>query len=160
MRERDRTGNFHAVSLPGSPHGAGEIAKPICGKQSGVFEGRNEKRAGQVCLMVFDTMELRSYLIWRYIKGLRDGFWNAHKASHHFGSLTGKARHLQGIHELCSQARPRVSWNGNMADLRKSDAGGVQAIANRRGWKSSGVFHTVKSFFLNGRDQATVRNQC
>src|SRR5947209_311084 len=46
MRKSDRSCNAHAISLTGSPHGAGEIAQPIRGEQCSLFERRNEERAG------------------------------------------------------------------------------------------------------------------
>src|SRR3977135_3182814 len=159
MGERDRSGNIHTVSLSGSPHGAGEIAEPIRGEQSSLFKGRYEKRARQMRLMMFDAMELRSNLVGRDVKGLRQGFRNADKSSQHLGPLAGEARHLQCIHELCSEARPGIARDGNVVDLGKSDAGGVQAVTDRRGRKTGGVLHAVKTFFLHCGDQTAVGNE-
>src|SRR6266853_2407685 len=117
MGKRDRSGDVHVVSLPGSPHGAGEVAQAIRGEQSSMFERRNEKCARQMRLMMFDAMELRSNLIRRDVKGPCQGFGDANESSQHFRPLACEARHLQGIHELCSEARPRIAWNSDVIDL-------------------------------------------
>ena len=58
MREGDRAVNLHAIAVAGAPHGAGEIAQPVGGKQRGLLKGRNKKRAGQVRLVMLDAMKL------------------------------------------------------------------------------------------------------
>ncbi len=125
-----------------------------------MFERRNEKCARQMRLMMFDAMELRSNLIRRDVKGPCQGFGDANESSQHFRPLACEARHLQGIHELCSEARPRIAWNSDVIDLGKRDAGSVQAVADRGGRKSSRVLHAVKAFFLHRGDQPAVRNEC
>ena len=58
MREGDRAVHLHAIALAGSPHGAGEIAQAVGGKQRGLLKRRDKKRAAQMRLVVFDAMEL------------------------------------------------------------------------------------------------------
>src|SRR6266404_3638693 len=111
-------------------------------------------------LVMLDAMEFRSNLVRRGIKGLRERFGDAHKASQHFGSFAGKARHLQGVHKFRSEARPGIAGNRDMVNLGKRDAGSVQAVADGRGRKSRGVFNAVEAFFLHGGNQAAIRDQC
>src|SRR6202035_1692665 len=143
MRKSNRSRNAHAVSLPGSPHGAGEVAQAVGGEERSLFEGRNEKRARQMRLVMLDAMELRSNLVRCDVKGLREGFGDGDKSRQHFGSLAGKAWHFQGVHELCSETGPGIARDSDVVDLGKRDAGSVQAIADRGGRKSRGVLHTV-----------------
>src|ERR1700720_3241288 len=52
MRKRDRAVDIHVTALANAPHGAGKIAEAIGGEKGGTLEGRNEKTAGQVGLVM------------------------------------------------------------------------------------------------------------
>src|SRR5712675_478551 len=62
MGKGDRSGDVHAIRASRAPHRAGKIAQSIRGEESSVFEGRNEKRARQMRLVMLDAMEFRSNL--------------------------------------------------------------------------------------------------
>src|ERR1700676_1676859 len=64
MGKGNRSRDAHAISLSGSPHGAGEISQAIRGQQSSLIEWRNKKRACQMRLVMLDAMELCSNLFW------------------------------------------------------------------------------------------------
>ena len=67
------------LPLAGSPHGAGEIAQAVGGEQRGLFERRNEKRAGQMRLVMLDAMKFGANLFGRDVERLRQRFGNAHE---------------------------------------------------------------------------------
>ena len=109
---------------------------------------------------MLDAMEFRANLIRCDIQSLRERFGDADKSRQYFRSFSGKARHLQGIPKFRSEARPGIARDGDVVDFGQSDACGVQAIADCRGWESRGVLHTVKALFFDCGDQAAVGNQC
>ena len=158
MGKRNRPVDVHAIAPAGSPHGAGEIAEAVRGKQRGLFERRNEKRARQVRLVMLDAVILGSNLVRRDIERLRERFRNSHEPGHHFGPFAGKTRHPQGVQEFCPEARPGIARDRDVVDFTQRDAGGVQAVADRRRRKSRRVLHAVKAFFFDGGDQPAVRN--
>ncbi len=121
---------------PGPPHRTGEIAEPIGGKQRGLIERRNEKRAGQVRLVMLDAMILGSNFVRRDIERLRERFRNSHESGHHFRPLAGKTRHPQGVQQFCPEARPGIARDRDVVDFAERNAGGVQAVANRRRWET------------------------
>ena len=47
-----------------------------------------------------------------------------------------------------------------MIEIRESKAPGFKAVANCRRGKSGGVFDTVESLLLNGRDELAIAHQC
>ncbi len=71
MRESDRSVHVEPVAGARSPHGAGKISQAIGGKHGSVLEGRNEKSARQVSLVVLDAMEFRPNRLGIGAEGLR-----------------------------------------------------------------------------------------
>ena len=120
VRKCDGSGDIHAIALARSPHGAGEIAQPVGGEQRGLFEGRNKKRAGQMSLVMLDAVELRANLFRSDVKRLRERLGDAHKSGQHLGAFAGKARHLQGVQEFRSEARPGIARNGDVVDFAQA----------------------------------------
>src|SRR5580700_12332103 len=59
MGEDDRAVNAHAVAGAHAPHGAGEIAEAVGGKQGGLLERGNKKSAGEMRLVVLHAVKLR-----------------------------------------------------------------------------------------------------
>src|SRR4029077_13022936 len=87
VRKCDGPVDVHAVPGPGSPHGAGKIAKPVRGQERSLVKWRNEKRARQMRLVMLDAMILGANFFWGDIEGLRQRFRNSYKTSHHFRPL-------------------------------------------------------------------------
>jgi hypothetical protein len=94
----------------------------------------------------------------RNIEFLRESFRDSRELAHHFQSLESKARHAQGVQKFCPEARPRIARDGDVVDFANGDARGVQAVADGRRRKSRRVLHTIEALFLDGGDQAAVRD--
>ena len=156
VREGDGAVDVHAIALARSPHGAGEIAQAVRGEQRRLFERRNKKRARQMRLVMLDAMKFSANFFRRNIKGLRQRLGNAHKSGQDFGAFAGKTRHLHGVQKFRPEARPGVARNGDVIHFRERDAGGIQAVANRRRRKSRRVLDAVKAFLLDSGNQAAV----
>src|SRR5256884_538322 len=71
MWESYRPVDTHAAARAGAPHGAGEIAESVGGKQRGAFERRNEKAAREMRQVVLDAVELGNKLLGIGLKGCR-----------------------------------------------------------------------------------------
>ena len=140
----------------GAPHGAGEIAEAVRGKQRGLFERRNEKRAGQMRLVVLDAVKFRGKFCGIDIERRGERFRNSHELGHHLGALASETRHPQWRTEAWCPGAPRDCAGWRCGDFGKRDARCVQAIADRRRGKSRRVFHAVKAFFFDGGDQAAI----
>ncbi len=60
MRESDGAVHLEVIALTCGPHGTGKVSQSISGKHRSLVKGRDEKSAGQMCYVVFDTMVLRA----------------------------------------------------------------------------------------------------
>ena len=64
----------------------------------------------------------------------------------------------QGLQKFRSEARAGIARDGDVVYFADRDSSGVQAVADRGRRKSRRVLHAVKALFLDGSDQAAVRN--
>src|SRR5208282_918530 len=93
MRKRNRAFYLHAASGAASPHGAGEIAQSVRGKQRRPFERRNKKRAREMRLMVFDAMKLRGNTFRRGLECMCQCFGYPCELHQNFRSFASERRH-------------------------------------------------------------------
>ena len=157
MREGHGAVDLHAIALAGGPHGAGEIAQAVGGKQRRLLERRDKKRAAQMRLVVLDAMELRAKRLRIDVKGLRQSLGDAHELLQHLGAFPREARHAQRVKQLRAQARPGIARHGHVIDVRERDARFLKAVADRRHGKSRGVLHAIEALFFDRGDQAGRR---
>src|SRR5579863_328726 len=102
MGKSNRPIDVHLMAGAGSPHCARKIAEPIGGQQRGLIKRGNEESARKVRLVMLHAMVRCSKFPRGDIERLRESLWNSRELAHHFESLIGKTRHLQGIQEFCS----------------------------------------------------------
>src|SRR5438034_8906886 len=104
MGEGDCAINLHAVAHPEAPHGAGKVAKAIGREQERVFEGRNEKRARQMSLVVLDAMKIRANLFGIGIESRSQRFRDTREFRENFEALARERRHAQSIKKFCAHS--------------------------------------------------------
>src|SRR5580700_6233934 len=156
MRKYHGAIDLHAIARARAPHGAGEIAEAIRGKQRGIFKGRDEKAAGEVRLMVLDAMKFGGEFCGIEIAGGGQSLGNAGEFHEDFGALPSEAGHAQGVPKLGGQTRVRIARNGDVMNFRGSQPGFREAIADGGGGKPSSVFHAIEAFFFDGGDKFSV----
>src|ERR1700737_1160205 len=97
MWKRNRIGNLHAVSAAASPHRARKISKPVGGKQRRALEWRDKKGAGQVRLMVLDSVKFRRNRFRVTIERCCQRLWHSCELRKDLGTPARKRRHAQRI---------------------------------------------------------------
>src|SRR6202042_2031913 len=83
MRESDFAERLHAGTFAERPHGTGEIAESVGGKNGGALERRNEIGASEMRGVMFDAVKLCADLLRRSFKGCGEVFLNSGEAFHH-----------------------------------------------------------------------------
>jgi len=111
-----------------------------------------------VRLVMLDAVVAGSNLARRDIESLRERFRDSREPAHHFYSFGRKTRHSKGVQELRPEARPGIARNSDVVDFAERDAGGVQAVPDRRRRESRRVLYAVKAFFFYRGEQAAVRD--
>ena len=101
---------------------------------------------------MLDAVILGANFFRRDIERLCKRFRNPREPAHHLQPLARKTWHPQGIKKFCGHARPRIARDRDVIDITDPNAGGVQAVANRRRRKPCRIFDAVKAFFLDGGD--------
>src|SRR5579863_931425 len=156
MRERDRSVNIHPPIEARAPHRTGKIAQPIGRKQRRFLEWRTKKCAGQMRHVMFDSMELCRQACRIRIKRRGQCFTDAGKFRQHLDSFSRKRRHAQRVKEFSSQPRVWIARHRHVVHILRRDSRRLQAIANRRRWKSRRVFHAIEALFFHRGDQLSV----
>ena len=159
MRESDGALDVHARAFARAPHGAGEIAEAVGGKQRRLIERRNVERAGQVRAMVLDAMELRAQALDVGVEGLGHGFGDADELLEHLGAFAGKARHAQGVEQLGAEPGPGIARHGDVVHVGDGDAGFLQAVANRRDREARRVLDAIEALLFDRGDELAVLHQ-
>ena len=101
--------NAHAAALARRPHGAGEIAQSIGGKQRGSIERRYKECAGQVRAVVLHAMEARANTLRIGFEALRKRRGDIGKGSPRAAPFERELRHAQGVKQLRSHTGPWVA---------------------------------------------------
>ena len=156
MRESDFAERRHARTFAERPHGTGEIAEAVGGKDGGAFERRDEIGAGEMRSVMFDAVELRADFFCRSFEGCGEVFVNSREAFHHAGAIECELRHAHCETKFGAQARPGIARDGDVVHFGEFYAGLIQAILDRAHGEASGVFHAVEALFFDGGDESAV----
>jgi hypothetical protein len=110
-------------------------------------------------LVMFDAMKLRSDSRRAGVHRLRQRFGDAGKFRQDFGAFACKRRHEQSIKKFSKKPRVGIARHRDVVNLFECDARFLQAIANRGGGKSRGIFYAIETLFLDGGNQPAIADQ-
>src|SRR5215470_35382 len=158
MWEPDFAQRMHMGAFAERPHGAGEIAESVGGKNGGAFEGRDEKSAGHVRGVVLDVMELAGDAFRSDIEGSGKVFADAREACQRAGAIDRETRHANRVAKLGEHSRTGIARNGDVIDFCELYTRAIEAKLDRARRKPGSVFHAIQPLFFDGGDQAAVDN--
>ena len=156
MRESDFAEVLHARAFAQRPHGAGEIAEAVGGKDGGTFERRDKIGAGEMCGVMFDAMKLRLDFFRRSFEGCGEIFVNSGESFHHARAIEGEFGHAHRETQFGAEARPGIARDGDVVHFGKFYARLIQAILDRAHGQAGRVFHAVQALFFDGGEQVAV----
>src|ERR1700737_1927116 len=153
MRKGDGAVNGHAIAAARTPHGAGEIAKPVGREQSGTFKRRNEKAAGQMSEVMLDAMELGREFFGGGIERPSQRFGDTGELGQNLDAFARKRGHAQGVKKFGAKACVGIARHGDVMDVGKWETSFLQTIADSLRGEARGVLDAIETFFFDSGDE-------
>ena len=149
--------DLEAVSAAGGEQRRGEVAEAVDREDRRLLERRHEERAGRVCLVVLDVVELGAHC--RPESPLELAVDVADPPRVLQPRLHVARPGAQGAQELRPEVRPRVARDGDVVEVARLDPGVGKAPARGLCRKPRAMLDPVEPLLLGGRDELAVEDE-